>query len=225
LVYYYKNWQHYNPKDFSGGIIVFNNKRKQALTIIGLFLLLCIIGYSLGYLYRFSVKEPEKDGKEGFEMQIHGVMEGQEPDGLIQESSGQADNLTARDTVLSFRQFFLKCQHLIEESKVISNSEVGMNQEQLASLYPDWTLKQFEKSRVVFEKQTDNYCPNHFIIFDENGYLAVYKTSFDDGELHLHELTDIRSDMLDEHFRNLIKQGKAVETLEEIDYIIENWDS
>jgi hypothetical protein len=125
-----------------------------------------------------------------------------------------------QDAVLQTVTVYMSCGHEgVGEGPVLSDI-VGLNEKQLMEKYPQWRVDEFKPDKVVLIREIGGYCPNHFVIREDNGMVAVYDTA---GKL-LRD-TGIPLDILPGIVQDQIKEGIVVNSQEEVNAILENLDS
>jgi hypothetical protein len=125
-----------------------------------------------------------------------------------------------QDAVLQTVTVYMSCGHEgVGEGPVLSDI-VGLNEKQLMEKYPQWRIDEFKPDKVVLIREIGGYCPNHFVIREDNGMVAVYDTA---GKL-LRD-TGIPLDILPGIVQDQIKEGIVVNSQEEVNAILENLDS
>ena len=50
----------------------------------------------------------------------------------------------------------------------------GWDREKTKSAYKDWLMTEFSKDRVVFNKSINGNSTQHYVIREDNGYVAVF---------------------------------------------------
>lgn len=202
--------------------LLFYQKHKRTIILFsGLILLLFIIGFSYGYITRVFEKRPPEETANPAE----------EAQNQVQNETGQTVETlrevskTGTNSVLVFERFYIHCQHTIVDEMPMNTRYVGKTGEDLSLSFPAWELVEFTPERVVFTTNIEGYCPNHYIIKEEGGYLVVYKPIKETGELYPVEDTNIPYDWLDAELQEQVDVGLVVDTLEDVEYLMENWES
>lgn len=157
------------------------------------------------------------------------------PAAEAEQNTGRQDNRdgnvahlayrTEPQSKLYFERFYTKCGDLLTEETHMAYTHAGKTREDMLLAYPTWKLTEFAKDKVVFRKDIDGYCPMHYIIKNNNGYLAVYRSLKETGELYIENELDIRFDWLDSRTQQEIRKGLVVDTAEEVEKLVENWFS
>lgn len=208
---------------------MFNRRKKRRvfLSIIGLVLLAVVIGYSYGYLIGlFDEKEPlQKGSQEDAESSQSQNNTRSVPNYLESLATEQEPEVITLETLLVFERFYKGCQHRKMEQCNVSLDHIGLSKSEFAQLYPTWEIKEFTPSKIWLKKEINTYCPEHYIIKDKNGCIAIYQPLEDNDGIWLIEQTKVNTALLDMKTQNRIREGIVVDSIEEIEGLIENWDS
>ena len=195
----------------------YQNQRRNIMVFLGLIILLIAIGFSYGYITRLvDIPSPQTSPDPDSEDLT------QEPDNnqLVQEVSK-----TETDSVLSLERFYIKCQHSVIDEMIIDTSNVGKTGEDLNNAFPTWTLVEFTPERVMFNVDIDGYCPRHYIIMEEDGYLVIYHSEAETGNIYPFEETNIKFEGLSQDMKEQVRYGLVVDSKEDLEHLIENWES
>jgi hypothetical protein len=214
---------------FIGGIIVFFQKHKRILVLVpGLILALAVAVFSYGYLKRL----PEIYGR------IHQINNNDREEDLSNEQKAlQSDetdrqavytvytDLIGKDSIMVLERYYTGCGHYLIEEHPMENRYIGKNREELAQAYPNWTLKLFTPQRLVLRTEIDSYCPDHYMIKEENGFLVIFRPDKDTGIMLIVEATNIRLERLDSRLQEQLSQGIVVDGIEGVELFMENLES
>ena len=107
----------------------------------------------------------------------------------------------------------------------MENRYAGKTQEELASAFPNWDLKYFATDKVVFRIEIESFCPDHYIIKEEDGLLVIFRPDKDTGLLLVLEVTNIPIERLSPEIQEQMAGGIVVDSIEEVEQLLENWES
>lgn len=192
-------------------------KRIFVLTSIIIFLFLA--GFSYGHFIRVTDKQMSDDSANSLESD-QGLEE-------MDESMETALKVskTEGNWILTLERFYTGCQHIITEEVSMGARYVGKTNEDLSLAYPLWQLVDFTPKKVLFTVDIEGYCPDHFIIKEKDGCLVIYRSEKETGTLYPVEKTDISYDRLIPEIQGKIDIGLVVDTLEEVESLMEDWES
>ena len=209
----------------NGGIIVFAffSGKRGIVCLIIMALILPILVISYGYMTNMPHKkytDNHRNGQGEENRDSHTL----EIDELAKSISGEKQVLTLDETVIHKKYIYRFCGHSDKGEELIRYSDIGLSRMEFSNKYLDWAIKSFSSDKIIMEKVLDGYCPRHYILQELNGVIAIYQPDID-SQLDIIKQTDIPVDYLPQELQDQIRDGLAVETLEEIEDMIEDIDS
>ena len=140
---------------------------------------------------------------------------------IIETASTQIK--TSPNCLFVFQTYYKNCKHTITEKIDIPKECVNQTEEELQEKYKDFKIKEFTSTEVTFYKEKEGICDEHYIIKDNNGYVAIYRVdSF--GKETLKETTEIVTSYLPETDRAKLKEGIQAIGKEELNARIEDYE-
>ncbi len=128
-------------------------------------------------------------------------------DELISTSS--LEERISPNSVIIEKQYFKDCDHIIRNEIPVDENLINCTKEELAKKYSDWNIEEFTSSQITIYKENEGFCPEHYIIRENNGVLAVY-TIDEDGLETLKQETEIQTMYLPQEDIEKFKQGMQV---------------
>ena len=113
--------------------------------------------------------------------------------------------------------------HTITEIKDIEEMKVNMKREEIKEKYPGWEIKEFGKEQIIFYKEQEGICNEHYIIKDNNGYVSIYLID-EQGKEELKELTEIVTAYLPQTDKDALEQGIKVVGREQLNATLEDFE-
>ncbi|NLA84561.1 MAG: hypothetical protein GX854_08610 [Clostridiales bacterium] len=132
---------------------------------------------------------------------------------------------TTDKTLIKLERHYTACSHLLTEEHPIENRYAGRTEGELAAIFPNWQLRSFTSEKVVFRILIDGYCPDHFIIKEEGGYLVIFRPDKDTGIPLAVEATTVPLDRLSYDMQEKAAEGIVADSIEEVEQIMENLGS
>lgn len=130
---------------------------------------------------------------------------------------------TSPNCLFVFQTYYKECNHTINEKKDIPKECVNQTEEELQEKYRDFKIKEFTSNQVTFYEEKEGICNEHYIIKDNNGYVAIYWVdSF--GKETLKETTEIVTSYLPEVDKIKLKEGIKAIGQEELNARIEDYE-
>lgn len=140
---------------------------------------------------------------------------------IIETASTQIK--TSPNCLFVFETYYKDCKHTITEKIDIPKECVNQTEEELQEKYKDFKIKEFTSTEVTFYEEKEGICNEHYIIKDNNGYVAIYTVdSF--GKETLKETTEIVTSYLPETDRAKLKEGIQAIGKEELNARIEDYE-
>ena len=98
-----------------------------------------------------------------------------------------------------------------------------MKREEIKEKYPGWEIKEFGKEQIIFYKEQEGICNEHYIIKDNNGYVSIYLID-EQGKEELKELTEIVTAYLPQTDKDALEQGIKVVGREQLNATLEDFE-
>ncbi|MDD4503645.1 MAG: BofC C-terminal domain-containing protein [Clostridiaceae bacterium] len=212
-------------------------RRKRRYLLAAVFIVLASAAFGVGYFFNADAPEDLEDPKNSSTMNL------QIPESLINPSDRKSvyeevnadsipdlainipdNDLLTPNTQLIFKTYYNSCRHTVEKAVQAINDEVNMNEQQLKEKYTGWELTGFSPPIVEFSRTVDTYCPNHYIIGVDNGFIAIYVYD-EDGHKVMQEKTDISSMTLTPEDQQALYGGIVVDTEEQKEQTLEGFSN
>lgn len=121
-----------------------------------------------------------------------------------------------------FKKHFLQCDHTSNEYVNIPEEMVNATYDEVQQKYPDWTIEKFSTNEVVFLKDFEGECGEHFILRSVDGNIVVYRIV--NGIEEEYEKTDIAIDYLTETDKINFENGLKIYGKENLSQILEDFE-
>jgi len=210
---------------------------KRRYVLAAVFFLLIFAAFGVGY---FLNTDPPESGDEYTNQSKVNL---KIPDSLINPASSKepfekvnADSATDQvvntadkdiltpNTQLIFKTFYNSCRHTVEKAVQAGSDEVNMSEQQLKEKYINWEISGFSPPIIELSRTIDTYCPNHYIIGVDNGYIAIYVYD-EDGQKIMQEKTDISLATLTPEDQQALNGGIVVDTEEQKEQTLEGFSN
>lgn len=194
-------------------------KKSRLALVFVLSTILFLTSFSLGYKlmnekYKTKSLAKEKNIDRSMDNEIE----------IIRE-----ENRISPNTSIEERVHYKTCGHLSTELSVPHDDIINMTRKEyenyLESNYPDKKLISFSREKIVLWGERNHLCKEHYIIGEENGYIAIFRID-DNGNKILYKIfEDYPISILVEMDRERIKEGIIVDNEDELSDILENFIS
>lgn len=197
---------------------------KKYTSIILIFIVI-IIGFYTGF-YLYKIKHLNNDnniniGEETIEDECTILGELEEKGQII--STNNDENKVSPNCIITLKIYYKKCGHLVEKKEIINNTEVNLTQSEIQEKFNDWELQKFTSKEIVLYKEVNEYCGEHYMLKEKDGYVAVFKLDENKNEEFI-ENTDIATKYLTENDYEKIKNKIYVYSKKELSKTLEDFE-
>lgn len=125
--------------------------------------------------------------------------------------------------IFIFKTYYKKCEHLKVEKEQVKETMVNKTKEDLEKIYKEWNIVTFRNDQVLFYKEEEGICEEHYLLKELDGYIAIYTLDEQENET-LKEKTTILVNYLPEEDVIRIKEGIRVNGKEELNRTLEDYE-
>jgi hypothetical protein len=212
-------------------------RRKRRYLLAAVFILLTSAAFGVGYF--FNVDDPEAientEDPSTMNLQIPESLINPTPRKNVYEEVNadstleQQVNMLGIDyvtpiTQLIFKTYYKSCGHSKEKALQSASDEANMNEQQLKDKYSGWEILGFSPPIVEFGRTVDAYCPDHYIIGVDNGFIAIFVYD-ENGQKIMQEKTDISVNTLTPEDQQALTGGIVVDTEEQKEQTLEGFSN
>lgn len=191
--------------------------------IVILVILTVTFSFFLGvYLYKMDKIDEEL----AFEVEYMNNKEEnaiQEAENLLKKTSSTEDKVNP-NTKLIEKIYYSDCNHIIQNEKEVTKELVNKTKEELQAEYIGWEIQKFTNEEVVLYKEVYDFCNEHYLLKDKDGYIYIYKLDKNGKEKELIEKTDIQTKYLAETDLDELKKGITVYSKKDVNKKIEDFE-
>lgn len=192
-------------------------------TIIAIILVGIILGFLTGiYLYRINQVEFKKVADINQE-EINEILSINDEESLNVVETNIEEEKVSPNCKLILKIYYNKCEHLIEKRETIEDAVVNMTEQELREKFYEWEIQKFTPTEIVLYKEIDEFCNEHFLIKEEDGYIVIYKLD-ENNNSELFEITEISIEYLSEKDLENIKKGIEIYTKKELNKALEDFE-
>lgn len=165
-----------------------------------------------------NITSPEKENAQNQSNSIQSIPN-------TQVEGGRPENTTIRPgAVIIMEKKFLTCGHTDRRRIEAPHDLVNLTEEQLKLAYKNWIIKKFSPEEITIYQDIKGKCPNHFVLKDKDGLVAVYYQSLVNG-ITLKEVTPIPVGSLPAKDKEKLKTGIRIESMQELAQVLEDLGS
>ena len=122
-----------------------------------------------------------------------------------------------------FKVYYKECEHITIEKETASEVMVNKTREDLESIYKDWNIVTFRNDEVLFYKEQEGICNEHYMLKELEGCIAIYSVNEEEKET-LKEKTAIITTYLPEEDVNRLKEGIRVDGTDKLNKALEDYE-
>lgn len=124
---------------------------------------------------------------------------------------------------LVLKKFYMKCSHTKEDEEQNVDNLVNLTKEELQQKYPDWDIEKFSEEEIILIKNIDDFCNEHYVLKNNNGYVTVFKIDSGMNE-EIYLSTDIAIVYLPEIDQLNLEKGIYVFSNEKLIEILQDFE-
>lgn len=210
-----------------GGVFMFKDNKRISYMFIGIAILFTML--AAGYMARFSsARERAKNELNMKSRQVEENIKKYEENERLQTTIVDKNTITAETKIL-YKTKYHKCHHEITKSEAPKDEMIGLNRRDFERYVDEKLLGakliMFSKDEISLENEQDTLCPNHFVVGEKNGNIAIFEID-ENGEKVLYRIfKDATISTLREENQKRLKQGIVVENEEEAIQVLEDFIS
>lgn len=139
--------------------------------------------------------------------------------------AGADDSKVAKGAAVEWEYEYRMCGHSIFLNCEADDNIVGFTFSQLQAENPNVRIVTFEPGKLVLKLSFYCYCPRHYILKQNRDELAIFRTILGSDEQEIYREVPLRFDDLSTDEQKVLESGKLFESLDELEYYIENLDT
>ena len=140
---------------------------------------------------------------------------------LVQTTS--EEEKISPNCVFIFKVYYKECEHITIDKETASEVMVNKTREDLESIYKDWNVVTFRNDEVLFYKEEEGICREHYILKELEGCIAIYSLDEEEKET-LKEKTAIITTYLPEEDVSRLKEGIRVDGIDKLNKALEDYE-
>ena len=195
---------------------------KKYIIYFSVSIFVLIIGFSIGR-NMFALKKQEDTiiSKNSIDSVVINRIE---KNNIEEIQTSVTENKISVNTPIIEEKYYSKCNHKIENMIRDTTKYINMTKEEFQSKFPTWEITEFGLDKVVLYKEEDDFCNEHFLVKDEDGYVTIYTIDNDKNILELLDKTDIATGYLAKVDQDNLKEGMFIYTKQNLNKLIEDFE-
>ena len=139
------------------------------------------------------------------------------------QTSTQNEKISVNTKIIE-QIYYNKCDHIIETELKDKKQYINMTKEMLTKKFPTWAIKKFNNDEVILYKEEEDFCNEHFLVKDVDGYITVYTLNSNGEILEILKTTDISTNCLAEADKSNFEKGVTIYTKQNLNKLIEDFE-
>lgn len=140
------------------------------------------------------------------------------------EAMADDNQVLLANSDVKWEYYYIKCFHTEYIEAKADKNMIGKTGKEIATLY-NAQLVSFQSNKIVLRKEINYYCPNHFILKKDGEKISIYKPKSGSSDLELIKNTGFSFASLNDNLKKEVENGKVFDTLEDIEYFLEDLDT
>lgn len=194
---------------------------KKIIMWVFIFIAVIIAGFFVGrYLYD-SEKSENNVANNVNEMNFNSIKNS--TNDVEIETNASEEKITLNTKIIE-EVYYIQCDHLVKEKIDNIEAYINLTKEEFEKKHPEYEIKEFSPEKVVIYREEDNFCNEHFLVKDFDGYLTIYSLDNQDNVMEIIDITEIETNYLPEPDREALINGIKVYTKEKLNKLIEDYE-
>lgn len=194
-------------------------KKYTAIVIIGVTI---VLGFFVGF-YIYKINQIDENNLKVAEKTVEDECTELAEKLNLKQANAKEKKISPNSTLI-IKKYYKTCNHTIQTSEQITDEGlINLTEEEFTEKYKGWEIKEFKPEKIIIYKEIDDFCNEHYLLKEKNGYIAIYKLDKDNKET-LEKLTDITVEYLPQKDAEEIKNGIRVYTKAELNRTIQDFE-
>lgn len=138
-------------------------------------------------------------------------------------STSYAEVKASPNCLFEFKTYYKGCKHTTTKRENIPEELVNKTEIEMQDKYKDYKIENFTANNIVFYKEKEGICDEHYLLKENNGYIAIYRKD-SEGKEKLKETTQIVTTYLPEADRQSLKKGIEIIGKENLSLTLEDYE-
>jgi hypothetical protein len=196
---------------------------------MSIIILIIITGFFTGsYFYKINELNRAEEERKVIAIEVDDecteISELEEQGLLDLQRTNAGSEKVSPNTTLVIKKFYKKCNHIIQNQEKIPVDVANLSEEEFKEKYNEWEVQKFTNSEIVLYKEIDDFCHEHYLLKDENDFIAIYELNEKDEEVQLIRVTDIATQYLTDTDLIKLQSGMIIYTNKELNKVLEDFE-
>jgi hypothetical protein len=142
---------------------------------------------------------------------------------ILSIETSNIEEKTTPNTLITYKIYYTKCKHYIQEYKEIDVSFVNLTEKEFAEKNRGWDIDKFSSEEIEMSKEEEAFCNQHYKLKLENESIVIYNID-ENGKENEYEHTGITTEYLTEQDILKLKTGIYVFGKENLTSTMEDFE-
>lgn len=133
------------------------------------------------------------------------------------------------DVTVIYEDYYTVCKEYVRKSNVIYGTTIDEVKEKEKKYQEEnglvYEILSESDDKIVYSRNINENCPNHFKIISENGKIVVYSIQGENKKTVFMTLDDINPEQLRDEIKEKVERGTYINSKEELNKFIEDLES
>ena len=209
---------HTNTKQERG-----NSMRKYyIISIVGIIIFVILVSIGI-IIYKNTTSNLGMQVQNELEVDKNKLEENMINNNIELVTTSSEEEKTSPNCLFIFKTYYKKCEHITVEKEDIEEVMVNKTKEDLEKIYKNWNIVTFRSDEVLFYKEKEGICNEHYVLKELDGYIAIY-TLDEQENATLKETTSILTAYLPEEDKQRLNEGIRVNGKEGLNQALEDYE-
>lgn len=133
------------------------------------------------------------------------------------------------DVEVIYEDCYLTCGESVSKSKMVYGTTIDTVKEEERKFQEEqgliYAIKAEGNTRIIYTRNLEGNCPNHFLVKNENDIVTVYTIKGEDKKEVYMTLTDVNISNLRGELKTKVEKGTYINSREELNKFIEDLET
>lgn len=192
-----------------------------------IWVMVCIIAIVLGFFVgKHLYKKKESNNNVNLQNTVTNTQINNTVDKVTNTEipTSMSEEKVSINTEIIEKVYYKECDHIIETPVKNIEKYINMDEEDIRKSFQGWEIEEFTPEKLVLYKQEEDFCNEHFLIKDVDGYVTIYTLNSLDNVLEILETTEIETKYLTDTDKKNLIDGIKVYTKKDLNKVIEDFE-
>lgn len=197
-------------------------RKYYIISIVGIIIFVVLVGIGI-IIYKNANSNLGMQVEDELAKDINKIEENLINSNIELVTTASEEEKTSPNCWFIFKTYYTKCEHITIEKDQVQEVMVNKTKEELEKIYRNWNIVTFRSDEVLFYKELEEICDEHYMLKELDGYIAIYTLDEQDNPT-LKEMTAIVTAYLPEEDVQRLKEGIKLIGKEKLNQALEDYE-